>query len=389
MQRFEQDPTDPDFVQTPYPFYDRLRQAGDFAFWQDYDMPCAVTLAAVQAVMKDRRMGRAPLAPAPADPARAAFDAVEAHSMLELEPPDHTRLRRLVLQAFTSRSIAGLEPAIRAMCHELIDAFPSEGTPFDLLDAYARPVPVRTIARLLGVPEAACEDLLRWSNAMVAMYQARLTPDIVSQADRATRDFTAFLSGHLAEKRRTPADDLLSTLIAARDGPSTLSEDELVSTAILLLNAGHEATVHSLGNGVKAMLEAGVRRADAGAVEEVLRFDPPLHMFTRTVYEPCEVLGHSFARGDRIACLLGSANRDPSVWAHPDRFDPDRDGLAHAAFGAGIHFCVGAPLARLELRVALEVLWDRCPDLSLAQPPRYADVYHFHGLSSLRVRQAA
>ena len=388
MQRFEQSPTDPAFVQDPYPFYDRMRASGDFAWWAYYDMPCAVSLAAVQAVLKDRRMGRVPLAPPPDDPARAAFDKVEAHSMLELEPPDHTRLRKLVLRAFTSRTIAALEPSIRALCHALVDAFPTDGA-FDLLDAYARPVPVRTIARLLGVPETSADDLLRWSNAMVAMYQARLTPGIVAEADRATRDFTAFLAGHLTDKRRAPADDLLSTLIAARDGTAALSEDELVSTAILLLNAGHEATVHSLGNGVKTMLETGQRRADPAAVEEVLRHDPPLHMFTRWVYEDCEILGQRFARGDRIACLLGAANRDPRAYVDPGRFAPDRDGPPHAGFGAGIHFCVGAPLARLEMRVALEVLWERCPDLSLAAPPLYADLYHFHGLSRLMVRRDA
>ncbi|RYH02813.1 cytochrome P450 [Salipiger sp. IMCC34102] len=387
MKNFSQSPTDPAFVQDPYPFYARMRAAGDFAFWSDYDMPCAVSHAAVSAVLRDRRMGRAPLDPAAPDPARAAFDAVEAHSMLEIEPPDHTRLRGLVLRAFTSRRIAALEDQVRALCHDLVDRFPQG--PFDLLEQYAQPVPVLTIARLLGVPDEAAPDLLRWSNAMVAMYQARLTPQIMTEAETATRDFTAFLRGHIGKKRDTPADDLLSTLIAARDGDARLSEEELISTAILLLNAGHEATVHTLGNGVKTMIETGQRRHDAASVEEMMRYDPPLHMFTRWVYEDCEVLGQAFFRGDRIACLLGSANRDPAIWKDPDRFDPDRSGPAHVAFGGGIHFCVGAPLARLELRVALDVLWERCPNLLLEGDPAYADVYHFHGLERLRVRDAS
>ena len=383
MQQISQSPTDPAFVQDPYPFYDRMRVLGPLVRWTDYGMACAVSQPLVGAVLRDRRMGRAAPAElaAPANPARARFDAIEAHSMLELDGPDHARLRGAVLRAFTSRAIGGLAGGIRALCHDLIDRFPAGD--FDLLDAYARPVPVITIARLLGVPEAAAGDLLAWSNAMVAMYQARLTPAIMAQAEAATADFTAFLTAELARKRQGPADDLISTLLAAE-----MTEAERVSSCILLLNAGHEATVHTLGNGVAAMLAAGVRRSDPGAVEEVMRFDPPLHMFTRWVHEDCEVAGEAFRRGDRIACLLGAANRDPVVWDRPGVFDPDRTGPAHVAFGGGAHFCVGAPLARMELQIALEVLWDRCPDLTLAEAPRYADVYHFHGLERLMVRRA-
>ena len=384
MQIISQSPTDPAFVQDPYATYARMRAAGPLVRWADYDMACATDHATVSAVLRDRRMGRqvpAELAPAP-DPARAGFDAVEAHSMLELDGAHHARLRGAVLRSFTSRSIAALAPGIRALCHARIDAFPAED--FDLLDAYARPVPVITIARLLGVPDAAADDLLRWSNAMVAMYQARLTPAIMAEAEAATAAFCAFLRAHLAMKRQAPGDDLISTLIAAE-----MPEADLLSTCILLLNAGHEATVHTLGNGVALMLAAGVRRSDPAAVEEVMRLDPPLHMFTRWVLEDCEVAGETFRRGDRIACLLGSANRDETVWDRADVFDPDRTGPAHVAFGGGAHFCVGAPLARMELQIALEVLWERCPGLKLAEPPVYADVYHFHGLERLRVRDAS
>ena len=381
MQKIIQSPTDPAFVQDPYPFYDRMRGLGPLVWWDDYAMACAPGHATVSAVLRDRRMGRqvpAELAPAPVA-ARAGFDAVEAHSMLELDGPDHARLRGSVLRAFTSRAIGGLAEGIRSLCHDLIDRFPSGQ--FDLLDAYARPVPVITIARLLGVPEAAADDLLRWSNAMVAMYQARLTPGIMAGAETATADFTAFLTDHLRTKRQAPGTDLMSTLIGAE-----MSEAELISTCILLLNAGHEATVHTLGNGVAAMVAEGCRRSDAPAVEEIMRFDPPLHMFTRWVLQDCEVAGQSFRRGDRIACLLGAANRDPAVWDRPAIFDPDRSGPAHVAFGGGAHFCVGAPLARMELQIALEVLWERCPKLEVVDRPVYADVYHFHGLERLTVR---
>ncbi len=165
----------------------------------------------------------------------------------------------------------------------------------------------------------------------------------------------------------------------------------MVANLILLLNAGHEATVHSIGNGAKALMEHGSAHHFTtpdkieGTVAEILRFDPPLHLFTRYVYEDIEIFGVPFKRGDEIACLLGAANRDPDNWAAPARFDPSRPIQGHHAFGAGIHFCVGAPLARLELQIALRVLFECCPNLRLVEAPQYANLYHFHGLSSLMV----
>ncbi len=385
MLDLSQSPTDPDFVQDPYPFYDRARASGDLFHWNDYGMACATSHRAVSAILKDRRLGREALAEWVAEipDHLTPFYDVEAHSMLELERPRHTRLRGLVLRAFTSRRIAALGPEIEALCHRLVDAFPDH--PFDLLDAYARPVPVIVIARLLGVPEDRADDLLDWSNAMVGMYQARRTRAMEDAAVAATSAFQDFLAGYIAEKRRAPADDLISELIAAEEAGDRLSTEELISTCILLLNAGHEATVHTLGNGVRSLLDRDIRTVDTACVEEVLRFDPPLHMFTRWVYEDVELFGHGFVRGDRIACLLGAANRDPAAYPDPHRFDPARKGPANVAFGAGIHFCVGAPLARLELEIALKVLFERCPELRYTKPPRYADVYHFHGLERLKV----
>jgi len=385
MQDLSQSPTDPHFVQNPYPFYETARAAGDFIWWSDYNMACAVSHKMVHAVLRDRRMGReCPPELAPDIPAQLQpFYDVEAHSMLELEPPRHTRLRALVLRAFTSRTITALAPDIRAICHDLIDRFPDE--PFDLLTLYAQPVPVVIIARLLGVPEDRADDLVRWSNAMVAMYQARRTPEIEADAIAATNAFVAFMRGYVEQRRKTPTDDLISTLIAAEADGQKLSEEELITTCILLLNAGHEATVHTLGNGAKTLLEHGVSQINEPAVEEIIRYDPPLHMFTRWVYEDVTLGDHSFKRGDQIACLLGAANRDPLAYDHPQVFDPTRKGPQNTSFGGGIHFCVGAPLARLELQIALEVLFERCPALRLAETPQYGDVYHFHGLERLMV----
>jgi len=386
MKRLSQSPTDPAFVQNPYPTYAQVRDTDEIIWWDAYDMACAMSYDAVRFALRDKRLGREKPAELVEDvPAHMTpFYAVEAHSMLELEPPTHTRLRGQVLRAFTSRRIAALAPEITALSHQLIDDFP-EG-PFDLLAAFAKPLPVIIIARLLGVPETDADQLLAWSNAMVAMYQAARTRAVEEAASAAALDFSAYLRDVIAVKRKTPADDLISTLIAAADDGETLSEDEMITTCILLLNAGHEATVHTIGNGTKTLLETGHRDITEACVEEILRFDPPLHMFTRYVYEDLEIDGHAFRRGDQIGCMLGAANRDPAVYANPDVFDPERPVQQHTSFGGGIHFCVGAPLARLELKIALEVLFARCPQIAMAAAPRYAHVYHFHGLSELLVR---
>lgn len=392
MQSLTQSPTDPDFVQNPYPFYERARAAGPFFRWADYNLTCTGNAAAVNAIFRDRRFGREvpPEKALPVPSHLAPFYAVEAHSMLELEPPRHTRLRNLVLRAFTSRRIANLQPDITALATELASAIPP-GTS-DLLTTFAQPLPVRIIARLLGVPEEMAPDLLRWSNAMVGMYMAGRTREMEDRAVAATEAFVAFLRAYVEERRARPADDLITQLIAAESEGEKLSTDELITTCILLLNAGHEATVHTIGNGVKTLLETGapltVLAPDAveATVEEILRYDPALHMFTRWAYEEVEVMGHSFQRGDQVGLLLAAANRDPGTWDRPDRFLPARPVRPHASFGAGLHFCVGAPLARLELQVALPILFAHHPGLTLAAPPAYADVYHFHGLRELRVR---
>lgn len=389
MIELSQSPTDSNFVQDPYPFYERARAAGPFFRWTDYRLTCTGNAAAVNAIFRDRRFVREPVDPMPLPPHLAPFYAVEAHSMLELEPPRHTRLRNLVLRAFTSRRIAGLAPDIASLATELASGFP--GGEFDLLTHFAQPLPVRIIARLLGVPEEMAPDLLRWSNAMVGMYMAARTREMEDRAVAATEDFVAFLRSYIVERRARPADDLITQLIAAEMEGERLTTDELISTCILLLNAGHEATVHTIGNGVKTLLETGTPLSALDAqsvdstVEEILRFDPALHMFTRWAYDDVEVMGHTFHRGDQVGLLLAAANRDPGVWDAPDQFQPSRPVKPHASFGAGLHFCVGAPLARLELQIALPILFQHHPALALAAPPVYADVYHFHGLKELRV----
>ena len=388
MQTLQQSPTDPKFVQNPYPFYASARATGDLFYWDNYQMPMACTAASVNAILRDRRFGREPIEPLDIPDHLTDFYAVEAHSMLELEPPRHTRLRGLVLRAFTSRRIKALAPEIDTLAHQLIDQFPKGD--FDLLPNFAQHLPVIIIARLLGVPEDMSDQLLKWSNAMVRMYIAGRSRADEDAANQAAKDFTAFLRGYIDARRSEPRDDLITNLIAAEEDGDRLSTDELITTCILTLNAGHEATVHTIGNGVKALLERGLNWPEDtdATVEEIMRFDPPLHMFTRYAYEEMEVFGHTFRPGDMVGLLLASANHDAKIWDTPEVFDPARAVRPHAAFGGGLHFCVGAPLARLELQRALPVLFERCPNLSLVEPPRYADSYHFHGLERLMVRNA-
>jgi len=397
---FSQNPREPAFFNDPYPAYREMRSGGELFFWEDYGFWCCAGHKLVSALLRDRRFGRQILHVAtrealgwPERPAHLApFDAIERHSLLEREPPEHTRLRGLVNRAFVSRHVERLAPSIAALANGLIDDFERQGA-VDLIKAFATPIPVCVIAELIGAPAEDSALLLDWSHKMVAMYQFAPTRAAEDGAARASLEFSAYVRGLIAERRRRPREDLISQLIAADSNEGRLSEDELVSTVVLLLNAGHEATVHAIGNCVKTILEHGLAQRFAGAgepqlnimIDELLRFDPPLHLFTRYALEDTEIDGVALRKGERIGLLLGAANRDPLVFADPDRLDLDRAPNPHVAFGAGIHFCVGAPLARLELNTALPILCRRLPTLAFAETPRYRDAYHFHGLEALKV----
>jgi len=395
------DPRDPGFVQDPYPVYRRLLEQAPTFRWREYGHWCAARHADVSALLRDPRLGRQVLHVMsreelgwPEPPAHLApFVEYERHALLELEPPAHTRLRALVNRPFLQRVTERLRPRLEAMAHALVDRFAAHGE-VELLEAFATPLPVDAICDVLGVPREWSGDLLRWSDDIVAMYQARRDEAVEHRAARACEAFGACVRGLLEERRAAPGDDLLSALAASDVGGDRLTEDELVSTAMLFLIAGHEATVHAIGNGVRALLERAIDPRPALAspegaarlAEELLRFDPPLHLFTRWVLEDGDYAGVRLRRGDRLGLLLGAANRDPSRFEQPDVLRVDRSPNPHVGFGGGIHFCVGAPLARMELQVALQVLFSRLPGLALAEPPRFADTYHFRGLEALRLR---
>ncbi|ESY92163.1 MULTISPECIES: cytochrome P450 [unclassified Mesorhizobium] len=399
-RRLRLDPREPAFFLDPYEAYGFLHEASNAFFWEEFGFWCFGGFGDVNRLLRDRRFGRQNPAGIPDSRGVGrdrthleAFDGIEANSMLELEPPVHTRLRTLVNRAFVSRQVERLRPRVEALANELIDRF-EPGKAVDLLPAFASPLPITIIAEMLGVPVEMGPRLLDWSHQMVAMYIHGRTRETEETANRAAGEFSDFLRGYVTERRKKPGDDLLSLLISAQEDGQKLSEDELVSSAILLLNAGHEATVHQTGNAVHSILAQGgdPRRfftspeATAATVEECLRFDAPLHMFMRYAYEEIEIAPGIVVRpGQTIGLLLGMANHDPHAFAGPRAFRPERTDQKNVSFGAGIHFCIGAPLARLELQVSLRTLFERHPQLHLAEQPRFRDTYHFHGLERLAV----
>jgi cytochrome P450 len=389
------DPHEPAFVQDPYAAYAWMHENARAFFWQDFGIWCFAGYDDVNGLLRDRRVGRQP--PGPFEAAGrehlANFDLLDANSMLELEPPVHTRLRTLVNRAFVSRQVERLRPRIEALSHELVDRFAADGHA-DLLPAFATPVPITVIAEMLGVPAEMGPQLLDWSHRMVAMYMHGRTRAVEEDADRAAREFADFVRAYARERRVRPGDDLLSLLISAHENGQKLTEDELVASVILLLNAGHEATVHQTGNALRTILLQGgdPRRffasdaASAATVEECLRIDAPLHMFRRHAYGPTELPeGVALGAGEQVGLLLGAANHDGRAFAAPRSFDPGRADQKNVSFGAGIHFCIGAPLARLEMQISMKVLFERIPGIRLAGVPRYRDTYHFHGLEALEV----
>lgn len=391
IARISQSPTDPDFVQNPYRVYSQFRQHEAF-WWEDYGLTVFPRFADASAIFRDRRFGREILHVAtreelgwdPVPPHLETFYAFEAHSLLEKEPPAHTRLRALVNRAFVSRRIEALRARIVELATGLAQGL-REGD--DLIEVYCTPIPITIIAELLGVPVDMAPQLLDWSHRMVAMYQARRDRAIEDDAVAATEAFTAYMRDLIAQRRSSMGDDLLSSLIAAEEAGDRLSTDELISTAILLLNAGHEATVHAMGNAIRTLVLQGFPDADAvpAMIEELLRYDPPLHMFTRFALQDLEWNGLALKKGQEVGLLIGSANRDDRVNPDPDQFDPSRARPQHVTLGGGLHFCVGAPLARLEMEIGLSVLVETLGTGARIHPGPYANTYHFHGLTELRL----
>jgi hypothetical protein len=385
---------DPDeILDDPYPTYARLRSEAPLWWHERTGMWLVSRHRDVDRLLRDRRLGRVFTPYAPAE-RFAAWNLLNEHSLLEMEPPAHTRLRQLAARPFTPRRIAGLRDRIVALADALLDRVDPAG--FDVITEYAELLPVAVIAELLGVPAELRPALRPWSNRIVALYELGYDDETADAAVAAATEFTTALRELIAWRRDAPGDDLLSALVHARVDGDALTDDELVATAALLLNAGHEASVNVIGNGVVALLEEPSQlarlREDPSrchdATDEIIRFDTPLSLFQRTVSAPVEVAGHRLDPGARVGMLLGSANRDPEVFAAPDRLDVCRSPNPHVGFGAGIHYCLGAPLARLEGAIAFERLLARCTDLEPRAPALRRPSFQFRGYTRVEVRMS-
>ncbi|MFD4549455.1 cytochrome P450 [Streptomyces sp. NPDC058466] len=394
------DPWDPAFVADPYPAYEELRARGRVHYYEPTDQWLVPHHADVSALLRDRRLGRTyqhrfthedfgRTAPAPE---HEPFHVLNDHGMLDLEPPDHTRIRRLVSKAFTPRTVEGLKPYVDRLAGELVAGLVEAGGG-NLLTDVAEPLPVAVIAEMLGIPESERAPLRPWSADICGMYELNPSEETAAKAVRASVEFTAYLKELIEARRKEPGEDLISGLIAAHDEGDRLTEQEMISTCVLLLNAGHEATVNATVNGWWALFrhpeQLAALRADHSliptAVEELMRYDTPLQLFERWVLDDIEVDGTTVPRGAEIALLFGSANHDPAVFDSPSDLDLSRKENPHISFSAGIHYCIGAPLARVELTASMNALLSHAPTLTLAEPPARKPNFVIRGLEGLRV----
>lgn len=398
-------PYDPTFAADPYPVYARLRKDSPVFYSAQTGLTLFARYEDVRSLVLDPRLARTmdhvtspdTLATRRRD---AGWDRLPNYSryvrvnLLETEGADHTRIRRLVAAAFGPRRIRELRDRIRALVGRLINARMADER-MDFVADVAAPLPVHMIAELLGWPEEERHRLRPWSARIVRLYEKDHTSDDETHAENAALEFASMLSRLAAERRVAPRDDLISELVAVSDSGDRLTPDELISVCMLLLNAGHEATANAAGNGLWALLrhpeQMARLRADASllpsAVDEMLRYDAPLQLFHRYVLEDLEYSGFQFRRGEMIGLLFGSANRDPQAFDRADQFDVGRAPNRHLAFGAGVHFCLGAQLARLELEVLFATLLERLPALQLdGLAPRYRPGLVFRGLESLDLR---
>ncbi|MBN1091151.1 cytochrome P450 [Blastococcus sp. TML/M2B] len=390
------DLTDPAVVADPYPAFARARAQAPVQWHEGLGLWLAFTHAESNAVLRDRRLGRIWQDKAPAERFES-FNLIHRNAILEMEPPAHTRLRRLISSAFARGHVERLRPWVEELARTLVDELVERSggsEPVDLLAGMAEQLPVAVIAELLGVPEADRPLLRPWSNAIVKMYEYGRTTETEDSAERAADEFVAYLRDLAAERRKDLGEDLVSHLVSMRDADGDkLTEDELVTTCILLLNAGHEATVNVSGNGTLALLRHPDQlqrlREDRAllptAIEEFMRYDSPLQLFERTATEDVEIGGVTVERGQKIAALLGAANRDPAVFDAPDTFDVGRTDNGHITFGAGIHFCIGAPLARVELQASFGALLDRTTTFELGGEPVRRPEFVIRGLETLPV----
>ncbi len=393
---------EPALLADPYPFYHRLRRE-DPVHWDEEMGYWAVTrYADVVAALRDPRLSAARTAPSvdawlPPELHEALGPVVHAimRQMLFLDPPDHTRLRGLVNKAFTPRAVEAMRAHIQQIVDGLLDRIQESGrTEIEVIAELAYPLPAIVIAELLGVPPEDRDQFLLWSNDFGLILDDTTAPEETMRAMYGVADFIVYFRRIIEDRRAAPRDDVMGALIAAEEAGDRLSTDELLGNCILLLAAGHGTTTHLIGNGLVALLrhpdQLDLLRADPtlspSAVTELLRYDAPVQSTGRLVTQDMEIGGKSIRAGQGVTLRLGAANRDPAQFPDPDRLDLTRGDSRHLAFGYGIHFCVGAPLARLEGEIAFNTMLRRLPGLRLASDALTWDPgVVFRGLSSLPV----
>jgi len=386
----------PTFVANPYEQLKALREIGKPVWHEGMQIFLAARHSDANDVFRNKSLGRIFTDKSPAFEWET-FNWLHSDSILDSEPPKHTRLRSLVAKAFNRNKIEGMRPAVERITQQLLDAIDEKvksEESFDLIADYAEPLPVKIIADLLGFPESE-EHLLRpWSQSIVKMYEVNPSEQYQIEAKKAAGEFAEYVR-NLAEHRKiNPGKDLITDLAMVEENGEKLNSHELVATCVLLLNAGHEASVNAFGNGMVAALErpdqAELLRKNSRAItetalEEFMRFDAPLHLFERTATIDTELGGVKIEKGQKIAALIGSANRDSSVFEKADEMDLTRDPNPHIGFGAGIHFCLGAPLARLEMSVSLPALWEKYPNMQLAGTPVRRPTFVLRGYESVSI----
>jgi cytochrome P450 len=387
-------PMDPEFLADPYPTYHRLRaedpvHRSPLGFWVLTRYEDVVT------VLRDPRFAKEAMMAVVAVRFGIAPGTIGL-SMLDRDPPAHTRLRSLVSKAFTPRVVERLRPHIQQIVDGLLARVEGQGS-MDLIEEFAYPIPVIVICELLGVPVEDHEQFKTWSLDIARGLDAIMLPvdsEVARRSGTARQALLGYFRGLIAERRVSPRDDLLSGLIAAEEAGDRLSEDELLATCILLLVAGHETTVNLIGNGTLALLRhpGELRRLRenpaliASAVEELLRYDGPVQRTARMPSDDVQIGGRTIARGEMVMPFIGAADRDPAQFPDPDRLDITRSDNRHVAFGMGIHFCLGAPLARVEGQIAINTLVQRLPGLALAtEKPEYRQSLTLRGLTALHL----
>ena len=391
----------PDFLSNPYPYY-QAWLADSPTFYDDRSGMWFFTRHQdVDAILRDRRFGRSilhlmsreELGLPEENPDYEPFIKLGRHSMFDQEPPEHTRLRSLVHKAFTPRRIRDMQIHIQAITDDLLDTVQDKGE-MDILEDFAVPLPVTVIAQLLGIPESDRHKLRPWSNAIVKLYEQSHTPQQAQEAIQAAQDFNDYLVFLAHSRRDNPQDDLITALALVEEAGDQLTTDELVSTCVLLLNAGHEATVNVIGNGLNALFCYPEKLDELqnnleimpSAVEELMRFDTPLQLFRRWVLQDMSYQGIELKQGMEVALMFGAANHDPQVFDHPEVLNLSRDPNPHISFGGGVHYCLGAPLARMELQIAFTTLFCRFQKMKLMQEPDYHPSYVIRGLQSLQIK---